>query len=238
MDAPFPVRRGGEKIVNRFLHHLLPWLLPAIAEGTTKQSIANCPWLVVDCESSGLDPRRDRLLEMAYVPVNGHRIALGESFEGVLQQAVVSSVGNILIHRISGRRQLNGESPARLMQQFAAALQGRVVVGFHAGFDRELSARALRRFALQRLRGDWLDLADLAPALMPDLAPRCRTLDDWLAALNISVAGRHRAAGDALATAQLLLRLLACCASDATVQTLFDAARAHRQLCLLRNTPH
>ena len=54
----------------------------------------------------------------------------------------------------------------------------------------------------------WLDLAPLAGALVPE-AYRYggRSLDDWLAAFGIECTIRHNAAADALATAELLLRL-------------------------------
>jgi DNA polymerase-3 subunit epsilon len=94
----------------------------------------------------------------------------------------------------------------------------------------------MQRFALRRIQGSWLDLADLAPALLPDLAPQCQTLDDWLSALHIPNPARHRAAGDAFATAQLLVRLCANMAETKTALDLFKLARAHRQLALLRST--
>lgn len=217
------------------LYRLLPWLLPAVQRGSLQQEAANCRWLIVDCESSGLDPRRDRLLEVAGVAVNGRQIALADSFEGLLRQETPSSVANILIHGISGKRQLTGESPSTVMLTVADALHERVAVGFHAEFDRELCQRALQRFALRRLRGSWLDLADLAPALMPQHAARCRTLDDWLTVLNIPVSGRHTAAGDAMAAAQLFLRLLSLLPQKTPVKILFDASRVHRMLALQRS---
>lgn len=217
------------------LYQLLPWLLPAVQPGDLQQSVEQCRWLIVDCESSGLDPRKDRLLEVGGVAVNGKLISLAESFEGLLRQEVPSSIANILIHGISGKRQLAGASPGDVMQMVAAALQGRIVVGFHAQFDRELCRRALHRFALRHLKGSWLDLADLAPALMPQLAGRCRTLDDWLAALNIGVVSRHTAAADAMAAAQLLQRLLSLVPPQTPVKVLFDAARVRRALALQRS---
>ena len=70
--------------------------------------------------------------------------------------------------------------------------------------------RALAAQGLPDDRRPWLDLAPLAGALVPE-AYRYggRSLDDWLAAFGIECAIRHNAAADALATAELLLRLRA-----------------------------
>jgi DNA polymerase III subunit epsilon len=57
----------------------------------------------------------------------------------------------------------------------------------------------------RRLSNPWLDLADLAPALCPQV--KAQALDDWLAHFSIEVAVRHQAAADTWATAELLQRL-------------------------------
>jgi DNA polymerase III epsilon subunit-like protein len=89
-------------------YRLLPWLLPKIPVGVRENLISQSRWLVIDCESSGLDPRRDKLLEVACVAVDGTKIKLADSYEGLIHQAEASSVANILIHGISGQRQRSG----------------------------------------------------------------------------------------------------------------------------------
>ena len=57
----------------------------------------------------------------------------------------------------------------------------------------------------------------LAGALVPDTyRSGGRSLDDWLAAFGIECVVRHNAAADALATAELLLRLRALAAKQGT----------------------
>ncbi len=51
-------------------------------------------------------------------------------------------------------------------------------------------------------RHPWIDLAFLLPALFP--GTECRALDDWLRHFGLAGGERHRALGDAFATAQLL----------------------------------
>ena len=57
-------------------------------------------------------------------------------------------------------------------------------------------------------RAVWLDLALLAPLLLPEGPGFRRPLDDWLAHFRIPVYQRHGALADAYATAQLWLALL------------------------------
>ena len=167
-----------------------------------KTPLAKAEWVVVDCETSGLDARRDRLLSVAAVRVRDERIALGGSFAAVLRQAAPSAEANILIHGIGGEAQLGGREPAAALRELAAFAGGAVPVAFHAPFDAEVLRRAGAALGKR-----WIDLARLAPALYPKA--KARTLDEWLAAFAIECPARHDALGDAWSTALLFLVVLA-----------------------------
>jgi len=187
-------------------------------------------WVVLDCESSGLDPERDRLLSIAAVAVHvrgtGLHIVPADSFEMVLQQpeqGTPPDKANILVHGIGIGAQRAGVAPAIALQAFRAYANGAPLIGYHVSFDRRLLERAERaeraelsvlsvRSVLSEFsngkrapRRQWLDLAELAPVLRPDVPGKA--LDHWLAAYGIRCLARHQAAADALATAELLLCL-------------------------------
>ncbi len=161
-------------------------------------------WVVLDCETSGLDIAHDRLLSVGAVAVRNGRVELAESYEAKVRQESPSAPDNILIHGIGGDAQQAGLPLTEVMQQLAVFMEMAVPVGFHAPFD----AGILRRHGLE-LRATWLDLAALAPALFPERGQRDSTLEHWLAACGIPALARHDALGDAFATAQLLLVVLA-----------------------------
>jgi DNA polymerase-3 subunit epsilon len=201
----------------------LPW---------RRTPLAAVRWVALDCESSGLDAKRDRLLSLGAVAVRGGRIELAESFRALLRQERASSPGNILVHGIGGEAQLAGRPAAEALEALRAFVGDGVPVAFHAPFDAELLRRALGRSLPRR----WLDLAALAPALHPERTA-CRSLDDWLAAFGIAPQARHDALGDALAAAQLLLVLLAAARRQgvATLEGLHAAARSRRWLAPARS---
>lgn len=169
-------------------------------------------WIVIDCETSGLDMRADRLLSIGAVSVEQGRIAIGQGFSVTLRQERPSDAANIAVHGIGGDAQLSGTGAVEALAAFETYAADGVRVAFHAAFDRAFLERARREARMPVPDRRWLDLAQLLPALFPALARECRSLDDWLSAYRLADGvARHNALADAYGTAQLLLVALAAC---------------------------
>jgi DNA polymerase-3 subunit epsilon len=197
--------------------------------GTGRRPAGAVRWVVVDCETSGLDPGRDSLISLAGVGVSEGRIAPGDSFCATLRQEHPSKRENILIHGIGRERQAGGDSPAAAIAGFLGFVAEAPRVAFRAPFDKAVVTRAVRE-AGRREGGLWLDLAQLLPLLFPDRGRTEATLDRWLATFGIAHPTRHDALGDAFATAQLFqVALSEALRQDfRTVGAVLRAARAGR----------
>lgn len=165
-------------------------------------------WVVVDCETSGLDPQRDTLISIAGVALALQRISPRDCFEAMVRQQKPSSRENILVHEIGRERQAQGEAPADALSAFFAFAGASPRVAYRAAFDRTVVARAAARHERAHI-GAWLDLAALLPLLFPQRGGPATTLDTWLAGFGIAHPARHDALGDAYATAQLFQVALA-----------------------------
>jgi len=187
--------------------------------------LAAARWVSIDCETSGLDAARERLLSVGAVAVREGRIELAQAFEAGVKQQAPSAADNILIHGIGGDAQLAGLPLEEVVSKLDAYVGDAIPVAFHAPFDAEV----LRRHGF-RPRAPWHDLALLAPALFP--GRRAKLLEDWLAEFGIPAHARHDALGDAFAAAQLLLVLLAEANRQGigTVEALRGTQRAIRWL--------
>lgn len=188
--------------------------------------------VVVDVETSGLNPRRDRLLAIGAVGVVQGVIQLQDSFEIVLRQDTPSAHENILVHGIDGTTQCLGIDHSEALLRFLAYAGKSPLVGFHVNFDRVAIERAMRRTLDAVPANTWLDLATAAPALFPEHADHAHTLDEWTRLFGIENRARHNALSDALATAQLLLVVLARASQsgDCQLSALHSAAAAQRWL--------
>jgi DNA polymerase-3 subunit epsilon len=191
-------------------------------------------YVVADVETTGLNPFDDRLISIGAVELTEGRIVLGSGFEVVFRQPRASANANILIHGIDGTTQLAGIDPATATLQFLDFAQNAPLVGFHADFDRVMIDRATKEAIGLAPSNVWLDLAWLAPALMPEPERRLpRGLDDWMDRLGIVNQARHNALADALATAQLLQVVLAQ-ASAQGVETLAQLMKLEQDQRWLR----
>ena len=195
---------------------------PEISSATP---LARLRCVVVDVESTGLDPFSDRLISIGAVSVEDCIVRLNSGFAVVLCQPQPSSQANILIHGIDGTSQLAGVDPATALVSFLDYAERAPMVGFHADFDRIMIDRAAMKALGCAPSAVWLDLAYLAPALLA--APGVtmpQGLDAWAQQFGIENHARHNALADALATAQLLQVVLAR-AIAAGMTTLADLQR-------------
>ena len=197
-------------------------------------------WVMLDVETSGLDMRHDRLLAIAAIAlrVDWQRrtlsVALGDSFEVVVQQDEASSKDNILLHGIGAQMQRNGMPAAQALQAFENYVQDSPLLAFHAAFDRSMINRHARQHLGHGLPNPWVDVDHLCAVTHEQV--RARALDDWLDHFGIRCAVRHQAAADTLVECDLLQRIwprvAAQCSSWADVQRL---AAQHRWLARHRD---
>ena len=175
-------------------------------------------WVVLDTETSGLDPRRDRLLSIAAValdlsvPQRPPTLRLADSFEAVLRQSDGGRSenkgrgrGDILIHGIGLGAQAQGVDAQHALLSFERYVGASPLLAFHSNFDQALLDRHMAQTLGRKLRNPWVDLEHVAAVLCKQ--PRRASLDEWIQRLGLRCEARHQAAADALVTAQLLQKL-------------------------------
>ena len=168
-------------------------------------------WIVLDAETTGLNPYSDHLLAIAAVALEISSdfkrvsIVIGDSYEAVLKQDVPTDKGNILIHHIGAQAQSAGRPPMEVLEEFRQWAGNCPLLAFHAAFDEAFINRAYSLFGLKALQNEWLDIEPLAK--ITGVNPSIRSLDEWLNYFGIQCAVRHQAAADTFATAELLMRL-------------------------------
>lgn len=193
--------RGAPRLDEAAARRLAAW--QALGKPSPHAVLERDRFVVVDVETTGLSLATDHLIAIGAVAVKTGRIDHGDSFEIVLRQDASSGKNNILIHGIGGTAQIEGVAPVEALLRFLEYLGADPLIAFHVAFDETMIKRALKKALGLNFRHIWLDLACVMPALYPDLARKCRALDDWIGHFGIGNFARHSALADSLATAQL-----------------------------------
>lgn len=169
-------------------------------------------FVVLDSETTGLDPRKDRLVTIGAVAVQGGEIVIEDSFEALLK--VEYNTSAVTIHGVTRDETLRGMEEPEALERFLDYLRDGVIVGHHIGHDVETFNHGYERHFGFHLKNRSLDTMDLTLHLEKDGAFAGReqirnfTLDALCTLFGVIPYGRHTAPGDAFITAQIFLRLL------------------------------
>jgi DNA polymerase-3 subunit epsilon len=179
------------------------WALVAEAQGSPL--LEDCAFAVVDVETTGMRAAGpDRVTDVAVVVLHGSRREL--VFESLVNPGVPIPFRISALTGITDALVRTAPHFEAVADRLLAALAGRVFVAHNARFDWGFLAAEVRRARALRLSGARLCTVRLARRLLPQL--ESRSLDSLSFFFGLENRARHRAAGDALATAEVLDRLL------------------------------
>jgi DNA polymerase-3 subunit epsilon len=174
--------------------------------------IGDVRFVVLDSETTGLNPRTDRIITIGAVAVHAGDIVLDDAFDALLK--VDENTPAVTVHGITRDETRGGLDEDVALARFLDYLRDGVIVGHHIGHDiGTLDAGCERGWGFTT-RNRSLDTMDLTLHLekdgaFADRAPIRRfTLDSLCDLFGIIPHDRHTASGDAFLTAQVFLRLL------------------------------
>lgn len=173
----------------------------------------NARFVVLDTESTGFDPKRDRIVSIGAIGVMGFELLLEDTFDVFMP--VAHNTASVTLHGITREHSVERgvpEEPA--LRAFLDYLSDGVIVGHHIRHDVAILNTAISAhfgFELRNMCVDTMDLtlrlADIG-CLDRDRANHDYTLDGLARLFRIRPADRHTAAGDAFITGQIFLKLL------------------------------
>lgn len=177
----------------------------ATASAGDDVALRDLRFAVVDVETTGTSPAQsDRVTEIAIVQVERGEVA--EVYETLVNPGRAIPPAIVALTQITQEMVRVAPPFPQVAAEVVGRLQERVFVAHNAPFDWRFVSHEVQRSAGVVLRGETLCTVRLSRALLPQL-PR-RSLDAVTHYFGIDIGARHRAAGDALATAYVLLRLL------------------------------
>ena len=180
-------------------------LADVASPASREDSLCNLSYAVVDVETTGGRPLfGDRITEVAAVIVRNGEIA--EVFETLVNPLrpippFVTKLTNITWDMVRRAPTFNEVAP-----DLVEALEGNVFVAHNAEFDWRFVTTEISRTTGRRLSGRKLCTVRMARMMLPQLSRR--SLDHVARYYGVEITSRHRAGGDALATARCLQRMI------------------------------
>ena len=167
--------------------------------------------VVIDTETTGLDPRIDDIISIAAIRVRGNRILTSERFEAVARPDAAMAPAAIKVHRIREADAAEGQLIYRVLPDFLHFIGGRPLVGYFIEFDVAMLDKSVLRFIGTELPNSLIEVSRLYHERKYGDAPPGTVIDLTFAAmmrdLDVPDLGQHDAFNDALMTAMMYLRL-------------------------------
>ena len=188
-------------------------------------------FVVFDNESTGLDPRKDRIVSIGAVAVCDGEIRLDDTFEATVRIAFNTSA--VVVHGITQEESMRGVEEADAARDFLDYVGDSILVGHHVMFDYLLIEGAAQRLGRAPMPNRALDTMRLALALeaagaFADAPIKSFDFDSLCARFGVITHDRHTAPGDAFLTAQIFLKLLRLLQRHGLgLETLFESRDAH-----------
>lgn len=115
------------------------WLLYHLADDNFRFMFEPAPadeWVSVDCETTGLDRRRDEIVSIGAVRIVGSRVLTSERLELLVRpEKRQVSAEAVKVHRLREQDVAQGIAPEAAMAQLMRFIGSRPLVGYYLEFD-------------------------------------------------------------------------------------------------------
>ena len=163
-------------------------------------------FVVFDTETTGLNPKSDRILSIGTVSVKAFQIDVSDSLECYLKQEQFNK-DTVQIHGLLKEGNIKKLEENEAIAAFLTHIKNSVLVAHHAAFDLAMINEALKRMSLPKLKNKVIDTGQLYDKTKYIKDNKHYSLDELCATFEIKMHDRHTASGDAFITAILFLKL-------------------------------
>ena len=174
-----------------------------------RQPLTQTAFLALDFETTGLDPRSDRILSMGCVPLEEGRIRLGQARHRIVNAGIPLAGRSVAIHHITDAEAERGCDLWQMMDILLPAMRGRILLVHHAAVERRFLHAAMRALYGAVLPFYVVDTMELERRRLFRTNPHVKPADLRLAACRarhgLPPHRPHHALEDAIATAELFL---------------------------------
>ena len=173
-----------------------------------QKDIKDIRFIIFDTETTGLNPKKDRILSIGCIGAENYKIRVTDQLESYLNQDQFNAE-TVKIHGLLKKGSLSKIDEEKAIIDFLDYIKNAILVAHHAAFDIAMVNNALKRMHLPKLKNKVLDTGHLFLKTKLDTSKEHFSLDELSSNFNIPLHDRHTASGDAYITAILFIKTLA-----------------------------
>lgn len=166
--------------------------------------------VVLDTETTGLNPKKDEILSIGAVIVRENKIVMSRSFECFLRPNMEINQESIKIHHIRACDLTDAVKPKEAIKQLLDFMGNRPIAGYYIGFDHKILSRYTKRMIGVTLPNETIELSSMyykryrksSSYEFVDLK-----FDSIMHELKLPFLGKHDALNDAVMSAMIYLKL-------------------------------
>lgn len=207
-----------------------------LMEQSSEQTLADKPiqtltYVVFDTETTGLLPHKDEIVQIGAVRVVNGKLVSGESIDQLVNPGMKIPAASTKVHKVTNEMVADAPDIHVAARQFHRFASDAVIVAHNAPFDMAFLRRHRRETGVE-----WdhpiIDTVLLSAVLFG--ASETHTLDALCERLGVTIPPelRHTALGDAVATAEVLCKMLPMLVSRGftTFGAVIEQTRKHGRL--------
>jgi DNA polymerase-3 subunit epsilon len=165
----------------------------------------------IDCETTGLDRKRDEIITIAAIKIRGDRILASQAYQVVVRPSVAIAPEAIKVHGLLEADVAHARPIHEVLPDLLHFIGGRPLVGYYVDFDAAMLNKHVRKFIGIGLPNPRIEVSglyynlkygDAPPGTQVDLT-FARILED----MKLPLFNQHDAFADALMTAMIYVGL-------------------------------
>ena len=167
-------------------------------------------YVCLDCETSGLNPRKDEILSIGAVHIKDNKILMRKTFNIFVKPSKNINPESIKIHLLREIDLENAIEPDVAIYKLLDFIGSRPIVGYYIDFDMEMISKYTKKLIGIKLPNERVEVSSIYYDIK-------KTKDNYgfidlkfdtiMTFLDIPVLGKHDALNDAIMTSMIFLKL-------------------------------
>ncbi|OCL82971.1 3'-5' exonuclease [Arcobacter porcinus] len=167
-------------------------------------------YVSLDCETSGLNPKKDEILSIGAVIIKGNKILARNTFSVYIKPSKSINIESIKIHHLREIDLKNALDPDEAIYRLLEFIGSRPIVGYYIDFDTAIISRYTKKLIGIKLPNKKFEVSSIyydSKKTIDNYGFIDLKFDTIMKNLNIPTLGKHDALNDAIMTAMIFLKL-------------------------------